>query len=276
MRWLAPWVVGVAVGVCLVGAPSAAAFQGPWAPAVDVSATVKFPAHGRWQPAPQVAVAPDGTTTIVWMRFNGKTDRRQDGDYIVQASTRPPGGTFGAPINLSAPGGSAYRPQVAVAAEGTTTVIWNRANGQGLVVQARTRPPGGAFGPPVDLSAADDGAYVPKLVVAADGMATAFWVANGVAQVRSRPPGGTFGPPVELAGGPAMAIADDGTTIAVWSADGVVQATWGRTLTRSAVKVKVQPFAPLSSSRRAAFSRALGTYAAFLGREPQLSFIDAD
>jgi hypothetical protein len=59
-------------------------------------------------------------------------------------------------------------------------------------------------------------------------------------------------------------------------ADGVVQATWGRTLTRSAVKVKVQPFAPLSSSRRAAFSRALGTYAAFLGREPQLSFMDAD
>ncbi len=45
---------------------------------------------------------------------------------IVQAATRPPGGTFGAPVDLSNPGQSAYSPQTATAPDGTTTAVWSR------------------------------------------------------------------------------------------------------------------------------------------------------
>ena len=209
MRRLAPWVVGVVLGVCLVGAPSAGAFQGPWAPAVDLSATVRFGTGGRYHPSPQVAIAPDGTTTAVWLRFNGR-------NYVVQAGTRPPGGTFGAPINLSAPGGSAYSERVAVAADGTTTVVWQRLTDKHLIVQARTRPPHGTFGAPITLSAPGQGAYSPQVAVAADGTTIASWSANGVVQARTRPPGGTFAPPVDLPPGAQVAVGADGTTTAVW------------------------------------------------------------
>ena len=221
-----PWVVGVVVGVGLVGAPSAVAFQGPWAPVVDLSASAEP------GPAQQVAVAADGTTTVIWRHFTGLHN-------ILQASTRPPGGTFGPPVDLSTPGRNAYLPRVAVAPDGTTTAVWYRNNppDRNFVVQASTRPPGGTFGPPVDLSATDHDAYSPQVAVAPDGTTTAVWYGrNGaditfVVQASTRPPGGTFGPPVDLSAsdqnafGPQVAAAPDGTTTSIWSRNGPVQAS---------------------------------------------------
>jgi hypothetical protein len=57
-------------------------------------------------------------------------------------------------------------------------------------------------------------------------------------------------------------------------ADGVVVGTWTRTLTASKVKITLQPFDPLSATRGNAVERALGTYAAYLGRTPVLTVTD--
>ena len=243
---MVPWVVGVVVGVGLVGAPSAVAFQGPWAPVVDLSAS------SRSAVEPEVAVAPNGSTTVFWSAGN-----------VVQASTRLPGGMFGAPINLSVPGSIGGGPDVAVAPNGgtttgTTTVVWRRNN----VVQASTRPPSGTFGPPVVLLSAPGqnidvnptywpadqnvGPIVggPEVAVAPDGTTTVVWTHEIVTssavqgstdwvivQAVTRAAGSsTFSPPVDLSahGQKAyqaqVAAAADGTTTVVWQAEGVVQA----------------------------------------------------
>ncbi len=211
---MAKWTVAVVAGVCAVGAPPALAFQGPWvAPPVDLSAS------GQDAGSPQLAVAADGTTTATWRRSNGT-------HFIVQASTRPPGGAFGAPVDLSASGQTAEAPQLAVVADGTTTATWTRSNSTHYIVQTSTRPPGGTFGAPVDLSASGQDAYDPQLAIAPDGTTTATWQrtngTNYIVQASTRPPGGAFGAPVDLsatgqdAGFPQLAVAADGTTTVIW------------------------------------------------------------
>ena len=73
------WAAGLSLlaGAAAPAAP-AAAFQGPWAPPANLSAS------GRDAGSAQVAVAADGTAIAVWRRSNGRSS-------IVQASTRPPG-----------------------------------------------------------------------------------------------------------------------------------------------------------------------------------------
>ena len=168
---------------------------------------------------PQITTAPDGTTTVTWVLLSG-------GGLIVQAATRPPGGSFGTPVNLSVAGQDAVRPQIATAADGTATVVWYRSNGTNTIIQAATRPPGGSFGSPVNLSDAGDNAIAPQITIAPDGTTTAVWArydgTDVIIQAATRPPGGSFGDPVNVAfagpslGRPAITAAPDGTATAVW------------------------------------------------------------
>ncbi len=116
----------------------------------------------------QIASGPDGEITVVWIRSNGFND-------IVQASTRPSGGSFGTPVDLSGTGQNATDPRVSTGSDGTTTVIWTRSNILNNIVQATSRPPGGNFGLQTDLSAPDESAFIPQVATAADGSATAVW-----------------------------------------------------------------------------------------------------
>ncbi len=164
---------------------------------------------------PQIAVGPDGTTTVVWSRFTGS-------DYIVEAGTRPPNGSFGTPFILSTPGLYAEGPQVAVGPDGTTTVVWYRDNGSNDLIQAATRAPVGNFGASVNLSVAGLGAEAPQIAFGPDGTATAVWVRDLIAQAATRPPGGSFGSAINLSasGGFAhdahVAFAPDGTATTIW------------------------------------------------------------
>ncbi len=211
--------VGV-LGAILVGvaAQAIAAPQGPWVkPDSDLSAP------GQDASRPQISTAPDGTTTAVWQRSDGSRP-------VIQAATRPPGGTFGTPVDLSAPGGgNAVSPQITTAADGTTTVVWQRDDNSDWIVQAATRPPGGSFAAPVDLSAPGQSAQNPAIAAAPDGTVTAVWsrgpTFNEVIQAATRSPGGSFGSPVDLsiagpgqyARDPQISTAPDGTATAVWS-----------------------------------------------------------
>jgi len=208
------WAALISALMLLAFAPPApAAPQGPWVlPATDTSAT------GRNAFIPQIAIAPDGTATAIWSRSNGSNE-------IIQAATRPPGGSFGAAVDLSATGQNAFDPQVAIAPDGTATAIWSRSNGSNEIIQAATRPPGGSFGAAVDLSATGQNAFGPQIAIAPDGVATAVWVrlgATNIIQAATRPPGGSFGAAVNLSAAgqdafdPQIAIAPDGTATAVW------------------------------------------------------------
>ena len=182
---------------------------------VDLSAPAEIAAFA------QVAAAPDGTVTAVWGREDGS-------DTIIQTATRPSGGAFGAPVDLSASGQDAESPQIAIAADGTATAVWSIWNGSTYIVQASTRPPGGVFGSPIDLSFADQDAQDPQIATAPDGTTTSVFRSNDgsddIAQAVTRPPGGSFGTPVDLS-----ATGDDARDLQIAIAlDGTAHSVWGR------------------------------------------------
>ena len=172
---------------------------------------------------PQIAVGPDGTATAIWTHEVG-------GAFIVQAATRAAGSsTFSAPVDLSAASGQARTPQIAFAADGATTVVWDRFDGTNYRVQATTRAAGAnTFSAPVNVSASGSDASVPEVAIAPDGTTTAVWVLfNGthdVVQTATRAAGAsTFSAPVDLSDTtknsykPQVASGPGGTTTAVWT-----------------------------------------------------------
>ena len=214
MKKLAVSMVGAVLVTGLLVSVAAAAPQGPWVlPAQNLSA-----AGGNGE-APQLSAGPDGSVTAVWSRDDGT-------DHTVQTATRPPGGSFGAPVNLSVAGQLALGPQIAVSPDGTATALWYSSDGTEFIVQASTRPPGGSFGTPVDLSAVGDDAIDPQISAASDGSVTAVWSrfvgSTRIIQASTRPPGGSFGDPVNLSAAssdsqiPQITTAPDGTTTVTW------------------------------------------------------------
>ncbi len=206
------------VAIAVVPGMASATFSAP----VDLSAPL------RDADRPQVAVGPDGATTITWARYNGD-------NTIIQARTRPAeGGDFGGVVNLSEDGQNAVNPQVAVGADGATTITWSRYNEASpccSIIQARTRPAGQTnFGGVVNLSASGQNADSPQVAVGPDGATTITWSRSGgennyIIQARTRPAeGGDFGGVVDLselgygqqAFTPQVAVGPDGATTITW------------------------------------------------------------
>ena len=127
-------------------------------------------APGQNATTPQIAVDGSGNATVVWSRSNGSNN-------IVQATTRVGTGAWSAPMDLSAVGGSAYSPQIAVDPQGDATVVWKRLNGAKYVAQAARRVAGGAWGAPEDLT---DSSPTPGLSPA-DPQIASDQAGNGVA-----------------------------------------------------------------------------------------------
>jgi PKD domain len=190
-------------------------------------APVNLSAPGQNGLGPQVAVDPSGDAIAVWYRSDGS-------NYRVQASFRPAGGSFGAAVTLSAPGGDGRDPQVAFDAAGNAIVVWRRSNGANLIAQAAVRPAGGGFGSPVDLSAAGGDASVPQLAVDPSGDAIAVWhrfdsvcVCNKVEATIRPAASGVWQPAVNVSANtsgnaqePTVAIDRAGEATVVWELSG--------------------------------------------------------
>ena len=168
---------------------------------------------------PRSSTGPDGTVVAVWARSEGKNE-------VIQSATQPPGGEFGAPEDLSATDTTGDQPRVAIGPDGTMTVVWSNMDGFSGFIQAATRPPGGSFGVPVNLSAADSSLSDAGIAIAADGTTTVIWRepvgAHGVIKTATRKQGGSFEPPVDLSDSgkdaylPQISVAPGGTATAVW------------------------------------------------------------
>jgi hypothetical protein len=163
----------------------------------------------------QIAVDPVGNTTAVWGRSEGRS-------FVVQSATRPAGGSWSAPVNLSKAGaGSAL---VAVDPEGEATAVWllERDGGNRSVVQSATRPAGGSWSAPVNLSPGEQDASSPQVALDPQGGATVVWEeeSSGAIQSATRPAGGSWSAPVTLSatrsGGPQVAVDAQGNATAVW------------------------------------------------------------
>jgi hypothetical protein len=213
LRTVTVTLLAVGAATLALGAP--AALANPWIlPPTDVSAA------GQDTGEPQVAIAPDGTTTVVWQR---------DLDGITPAATRPAGSSsFGAIQPLSDPQPLSSGPQVAVAPDGETTVVWGQLVGGTFTIQARIRPAGSSTFGAVQNLATNQGSGVsgsPRVAVAADGATTVTWTGQpDIIRAATRAAGSnTFGPVEDLsvvgenAAAPRVAVAGDGTTTVAWN-----------------------------------------------------------
>jgi hypothetical protein len=204
-----------AVLLCLASwsLPAPALAAPAWLPPVDLSVP------GQNADAPRIAVDPAGNAVAVWSRFDGTNDR-------VQAASKPVGGAWGAPVDLSAPGEDAAEPQVAIDPGGNVVAAWSRFNGANEIIQAASKPAGGAWGAPDDLSLPGQNADEPDVALDQAGNALVVWQrsngANSIVQVRNRPAGGTWGAVISLsmagedAFGAEVAVNATGDAVAAW------------------------------------------------------------
>jgi len=162
----------------------------------------------------EVAVDPDGRALVVWQIDDGTFDR-------IQARFRSASGALGPIETLSPPGRNAYRPQVAIDADGDALVIWRGYDGMEEVqVQGRARSRPGRWGPVRTFSAGGVDLEPPEVAMESDGDALVVWQADDGIQGRARSAGGGLGPleTFSKAGGriPEVAIDADGDAVIVW------------------------------------------------------------
>jgi Glycosyl hydrolase family 26 len=204
----------------------------PALPAADPPAAANISAAAEMATGADVEVAPDGTSTVVWSARSG-------GEFRVFARRIGADGALGAVQQLSASGGDALAPRVAVAPDGTAVVVWVRWDGLDFRVQERRIDPAGT---PEEatrtLSGSGQDAAAPQVEVAPDGEATAVWQRwdgfHYLVQVRRIAPDGTsegsaqrLSETKQDAVEPRLAVAADGAATVVWSrfdgSDSIVQ-----------------------------------------------------
>ncbi len=224
-------VVGMLVGVLVFGSvlsggvsSPAVAANGSWSAPVDLSAS----GPGGNAYFPEISVDAAGNVHAIWYRFNGIND-------IIQTRSSADGGaSWSDPVNLSAPGGNAYSPQISVDAAGNVHAIWSRNDGSNDIVQTRSSADGGAsWSTAVNLSASGGTAYSPQISVDAAGNVHAIWYrfngSNNIVQTRSSADGGvSWSDPVNLSapGGdaydPQISVDAAGNVHAIWyRSDGI-------------------------------------------------------
>ncbi|MDQ2630741.1 MAG: hypothetical protein M3Y75_07175 [Actinomycetota bacterium] len=186
-------------------------------------ATRTLSGAGQDAEAPQVDVAPDGTATVVWQRFNGS-------HYLVQAKRVESDGTSEDPAqSLSETKQNAVEPQVAVAEDGTATVVWSRFDGSDSIVQERRIAGDGTPEAAAEnLSSGGESAIQPRVEVDPEGEATVVWSrfdgSDWIVQMqRMNAVGAPQGPAQNLsaagagAAQPQLAIDSEGAGVVVWT-----------------------------------------------------------
>ncbi|HEU4945286.1 MAG TPA: PKD domain-containing protein [Solirubrobacterales bacterium] len=138
----------------------------------DWEATDDLSAPGQDAGEPDVAIDEAGEAVAVWHRYNGS-------NFIIEAATRPAGGEWADPDELSTPGRDGTSPVVAMNVAVGAVAMWDRSDGTDLRVQAAVRPPGGEWPKPDTLSAAGEDAGFAEVAVDAAGNATAVFGRNG-------------------------------------------------------------------------------------------------
>ena len=162
--------------------------------------------------SPAVALAPDGRAVTAW----------EGGPFtapVIQASVRPPGGTWSAPVTV---GTDARGPLIGIDRSGNAIIAW--AGGTGTI-HAASLPAGGSW-TPVHTLATNYGSGLDMAVNSA-GSAVLTWAAKGTGVVGTYADSGTilggFAAPVKVGlppypgGRTSVALNDAGQAVMVWA-----------------------------------------------------------
>ena len=170
--------------------------------------------------SPQVAVDPHGNAVAVWSADNQDAAKR-----VVRASIRPAGGAWSDPVVLSDGGAFNSDLDVAIDAQGNATAIWAEIHPpDGLIVQSASRPSGGNWSAPVELSEASI-ASRPRLAVDPQGTVTAVWLGTA--------------PHISGTGVVAVVRSKSRSAAGAWSADAVALSSDDGTSSASSPQVAV-------------------------------------
>lgn len=177
------------------------------------------PRESEEEGGPVIALAPDGTATVVWIRSEA-------GDTaILERRIDPEGELEGGVNELGHSEDPHVYPEVAVAPDGTATAVWTATHeGETAVEGSRIAPDGTADPAPTELTTG--ASYQPQLGVAPDGTTTVVWQQFGedkaVAEARQIAPDGSLGEALKLSSGagsaqdPAVAVTSKGAAVVVW------------------------------------------------------------
>jgi hypothetical protein len=138
------------------------------------------------------------------------------------AAFRPAGGSFGPEQPLGFGHFEGTRPRAAINDSGEALVVWHARDTAGdHQLHAQTRPPGGSFGAPQQITNARFIFSQPALAIGPTGEATAAWEQFfRDIYVAERPPGDAFDAPRFIADqtswGPQIAIDDEGNMLMVF------------------------------------------------------------
>ena len=155
------------------------------------------PAGGAWEapltispegnevPHPEVALDARGDALAVWELHTAPANR-------IEASFRPTGGAWQAPVELSDPTHDANIGGISVDPAGDAAVSFVQETGSTEVVEVASRPAGEAWQKPLEVSGGE--ASLPSVALDARGDARAIWTvkagANWIVQSAYQPSGG--------------------------------------------------------------------------------------
>jgi hypothetical protein len=152
----------------------------------------------------------------------------------IEAASRPTGGSWSAPIQISSAGAQGF-PVVALDAQGDALAAWRRTlKRAGAVVQAVSRPVGGSWSPPATISGQPAPILLPQLVLDSSGDAVTVWGegtgSTWTIQAANRPAAGSWTPALPISDGNILAtnsgarnppchvaLDDNGDAVAVWT-----------------------------------------------------------
>jgi PKD domain-containing protein len=187
---------------------------------------------------PVLAMTPGGSAVAAWWSF-----ANPPGAYVLRLATRPPGGSFSAPVEIKElPASVIPRDlELAVNASGDVALAWTSRDPESSVdpnanfVEASVRAAGGGFSEPVVVSpqpvVVGESAALAGVAIDAAGEATVVWENEGsehvVVEAASRPPGGPFSAGQEVNG--PLAAGEDAVSADVASDDaGDLTVVWVR------------------------------------------------
>ena len=188
-------------------------------------------ANGAWSApttlglgaSPEIAIDRSGDAVAVWQQYP-----------TIQAATRTPDGVWSSPSQISPAGPSTSNPRVGIDAKGNAIAVWLRSDtstpgNPRNIVQTASKPFGGAWSAPMDLSPLDDDAINPHVAVDKRGEAAVVWGAynqptsTSVAQAATRSSEGRWSAPASISPNGTnlfetdVAMDDKGHAIAVWT-----------------------------------------------------------
>lgn len=201
--------------------------------------TLSGPVRGAFEP--QVAIDGAGEAIAVWDAWLGGEEQ------VIQVSTRPAGGNWSAPLDLSRSDQGAARPDLSMNERGEAAITWQADSSAWNVVQVAQRSVLGAWNPPEEIvgrfGPANSNAPEPQVAIDPEGDIALAWqnfeVSEGVVDAAVKQAGSPWSPPTQMASPtgygarePQVAMGPHGEATVAW-----ISVTFGARTVESSIKL---------------------------------------